>query len=60
MCIRDRGDTLLLYSDGVTDAHNEGDESYGLARLKSALQRVGGQGAQAAIDALALSLIHIS
>ena len=47
------GDTLLLYSDGVTDAHNEGDESYGLARLKSALQRVGGQGAQAAIDALA-------
>ena len=47
------GDTLLLYSDGVTDARNDGDESYGLERLKSALQRVGGRGAQPAIDALA-------
>ncbi len=47
------GDTLLLYSDGVTDARNDSDESYGLERLKSALQRVGGRGAQPAIGALA-------
>lgn len=28
------GDRLLLFSDGVTDARNEKDESYGLDRLK--------------------------
>lgn len=33
-----QGDFLLLYSDGVTDAHNEADESYGLDRLKWALR----------------------
>ena len=47
------GDILLLYSDGVTDARNGNDESYGLARLTSALRRVGGHGAQSAIDQLA-------
>jgi serine phosphatase RsbU (regulator of sigma subunit) len=31
------GDCLLLYSDGVTDALNERDESYGLERLKQAV-----------------------
>lgn len=31
------GDFLLLYSDGVTDARNENDESYGLDRLKKAI-----------------------
>jgi sigma-B regulation protein RsbU (phosphoserine phosphatase) len=32
------GDFLLLYSDGVTDARNERDQSYGLDRLKGAMQ----------------------
>ncbi|MBP9501303.1 MAG: SpoIIE family protein phosphatase [Candidatus Promineofilum sp.] len=33
------GDHLLLYSDGVTDAMNEHDESFGLDRLVSAYQK---------------------
>ena len=38
------GDSLLLYSDGVTDAHNEADEGYGLERLKRVFQSVAGHG----------------
>lgn len=35
------GDLLLLYSDGVTDARDEGDEPYGVERLKQALMAAG-------------------
>jgi len=46
------GDSLLLYSDGVTDAHNEADESYGLERLKRVFQSVAGRGTET-LDQLA-------
>ena len=31
------GDTLLLYSDGITEARNSGEELFGLERLKQLL-----------------------
>jgi serine phosphatase RsbU (regulator of sigma subunit) len=46
------GDSLLLFSDGVTDAHNEADESYGLERLRNVFQVVAGQGTET-LDRLA-------
>ena len=46
------GDSLLLYSDGVTDAHNEADERYGLERLTRIFESVAGYG-QATLDRLA-------
>jgi serine phosphatase RsbU (regulator of sigma subunit) len=46
------GDSLLLYSDGVTDAHNEADERYGLERLTRVFGSVAGYG-QATLDRLA-------
>jgi len=37
------GERLFLYSDGLTDAHNPAEESYGLSRLKQRLAgRTGG------------------
>ncbi len=49
------GDSLLLFSDGVTDAHNAADESYGLERLTRVYQRAGGRGA-ATMDELAADI----
>lgn len=46
------GDSLLLYSDGVTDAHNEADERYGLERLQHFFQSVAGHGTET-LDRLA-------
>jgi sigma-B regulation protein RsbU (phosphoserine phosphatase) len=34
------GDTLFLYTDGVTEAKNRGEELYGEPQLLNALQRV--------------------
>ena len=34
-----RGDTLLLYTDGITDARNQADEWFDIARLELAFQR---------------------
>lgn len=39
------GDTLLLYTDGVTDARSEAGERYGKARLLEDLERSRGQNA---------------
>lgn len=46
------GDSLLLFSDGVTDAHNEADERYGLERLQRVFQSVAGHGTET-LDRLA-------
>jgi serine phosphatase RsbU (regulator of sigma subunit) len=46
------GDSLLLYSDGVTDAHNEANERYGLERLQRVFQGMAGQGTET-LDRLA-------
>ena len=36
------GDTLVLFSDGVTEAQNAADEEFGEARLLDVLRAVGG------------------
>lgn len=38
------GDSLVLYTDGVTDARGAGGERFGEARFKAALQRLPGGG----------------
>ena len=44
------GDTLVLYSDGVTDAHNAADEEFGEARLHDLLRSLAGQPATVIVD----------
>ena len=46
------GDTILLHSDGVTDAMNEHDERFGRERLEYALQEVASMSAQEGVDRL--------
>jgi sigma-B regulation protein RsbU (phosphoserine phosphatase) len=44
------GDTLLLYTDGVSEAESESGEQYGQWRLEQLLIRLADQGAQAILD----------
>jgi serine phosphatase RsbU (regulator of sigma subunit) len=48
----EEGDELLLYSDGVTEAHNPTQELYGLQRLKTAFLNTQGLTAQNSADKL--------
>jgi sigma-B regulation protein RsbU (phosphoserine phosphatase) len=43
------GDTLFLYSDGITEAFNSKDEEFGAARLEAALAAARGQNAAALV-----------
>ena len=40
-----QGDSLVLYSDGVTEATNESGEEYGLDRLREVITAASSQGA---------------
>src|SRR6185436_2130904 len=44
------GDTLVLYSDGVTDAHNAAVEEFGETRLHDLLRSLAGQPATVIVD----------
>ena len=44
------GDTLVLFSDGVTEAQNAADEEFGEARLLDVLRAAGGQPADVIVD----------
>lgn len=46
------GDTLVLYSDGVTEAHNVAGEEFGEARMVEVLQRAHHESAAAILDQL--------
>lgn len=46
------GDTLLLYTDGMTDCRNPQGEPFGLARIKSTLGGLSKQSAQQVCNAL--------
>ena len=46
------GDTLLLYTDGVTEAFNDAEEEFGEQRLIEALQRHRGLSSQALLAAI--------
>jgi len=46
------GDVVVLYTDGVTEATNERDEEYGLARLSSLVSESRGLPAKEIINAI--------
>ncbi len=46
------GDTLLLYTDGVTEATNKARERFGMGRLRACLQGGSYESAQALLDAV--------
>jgi sigma-B regulation protein RsbU (phosphoserine phosphatase) len=46
------GDTIVLYSDGVTDHMNEAGEDYGRGRLRDLIKRECGRPAQIIVDLL--------
>jgi len=46
------GDTLVLYTDGITESYNSDDEQFGEQRLIEALQRHCGQSSQCLLDSI--------
>ena len=52
----DPGDTVLLYSDGVTDLANEAEDFYGEERLIEMFRKTGDVGADGSLDALMTDL----
>lgn len=46
------GDMLVLYTDGITEAHSTTGELFGVQRLRAQLQEMDGQSAQDVCDAL--------
>lgn len=44
------GDVIVLYTDGITDALNEAEEEFGVARLGAVIQEHAGKTAQALTD----------
>jgi len=46
------GDTLICYSDGVTDAVRTGDEMYGLERLSAIVAQQGQRPAQELVEVI--------
>jgi serine phosphatase RsbU (regulator of sigma subunit)/catechol 2,3-dioxygenase-like lactoylglutathione lyase family enzyme len=46
------GDTLALYTDGITESFNEADEQYGEERLTEALQRHRSKAPQTILEAI--------
>ena len=47
-----QGDTLALYTDGITESYNSDDEQFGEQRLIEALQRHCGQSSQCLLDSI--------
>ena len=46
------GDSLVIYTDGIIDAHNEGEEPFGETRLLESIQMHGGKPAVDARDGI--------
>ncbi len=51
------GDTLLFYTDGVTEARNGDDEEFGENRMIAAMERPGNGSAQSILDSV-LDAVH--
>jgi sigma-B regulation protein RsbU (phosphoserine phosphatase) len=47
-----RGDVLLLYTDGVSEARGPGEEEFGTERVAAALERSRGASAESVVDAV--------
>jgi phosphoserine phosphatase RsbU/P len=54
------GDSLLLFTDGMSDCRNPQGEEYGRERLKAALAGLAGRKAQETCDALMRSLLEFT
>jgi serine phosphatase RsbU (regulator of sigma subunit) len=54
------GDTLALYTDGITESYNSADEQFGEQRLIEALQRHCGSSSQAALASIVDEVQHFS
>jgi serine phosphatase RsbU (regulator of sigma subunit) len=52
----DAGDVLVIYTDGATDALNDADERFGMARLMDVLRMAHGESAGGMADALETAL----
>jgi sigma-B regulation protein RsbU (phosphoserine phosphatase) len=52
------GDTLFLYTDGVTEATNPAEEAYGESRLLCALQRIGNSDPTRMIHHVRAEVLH--
>ncbi len=52
----EQGETLIAYTDGITDARGDGGERFGLERLRSTLARLGGRPAIEVIQGLTRAL----
>jgi serine phosphatase RsbU (regulator of sigma subunit) len=50
------GDTLLLYTDGMTDCRDPGGETFGIERIKQTLGNLAGQDADEICDQLVITL----
>lgn len=60
MCPRHAGDRLVLYTDGVTEAFNCGDEAYGVERLIAEVQAHGDGSAEALVERICRSVAIFS
>lgn len=52
----ERGDVLLLYTDGVSEARDAGDREFGGERVAAALERSRGASAEGVVDAVLADL----
>jgi len=52
------GDSLVLFSDGVTDALNVDGEQFGVERVRCIVQEHAGSGAQTLCDAIYQQVLH--
>lgn len=46
------GDTVVLYTDGVTDCRNPGGEAWGLDRLQDSMERHSAESAESMLDSI--------
>ncbi|MEW6093775.1 MAG: GAF domain-containing protein [Chloroflexota bacterium] len=54
------GDTLLLYTDGLTEAFSPDDETFGVERLEQALNAADGPSARGLLDLLEMTVDQFS
>jgi sigma-B regulation protein RsbU (phosphoserine phosphatase) len=52
------GDTIAVYTDGVTEAMNDRREDWGVPRFQDVLRAGAGQGARAAVEAVQRNLVQ--
>jgi sigma-B regulation protein RsbU (phosphoserine phosphatase) len=55
-----KGDTLVFYTDGVTEAHNEHFDIYGEERLVDCLKQEGAKGASQIVEAIVGQVNHFA